>query len=72
MTKRESRERYIENEDGHSAVRYVTMLGPNILTTTSELGGLGPWMHNLYVIISGAMPTPEQFVIAWRADCSST
>ena len=49
--------RFLADENGPTMVEYTLLLAMIVLVSVSTLGGFGVGMRNIYVIISGALPT---------------
>ena len=49
--------RFLADDDGPTMVEYALLLAMLVLVSVSTLGGFGVGMRNIYVIISGALPT---------------
>ena len=47
---------FLTEDNGPTAVEYGILLGLIIVVSVSTLGGFGTGIHNIYVIISGALP----------------
>ncbi|MBC7820889.1 MAG: Flp family type IVb pilin [Planctomycetaceae bacterium] len=47
---------FLREDDGPAVVEYGILLAMIVLGSVSTLGGFGVGMHNIYVIISGALP----------------
>ena len=47
---------FLTDEHGPTTVEYGILLGLIIVVSVGTLGGFGTGMHNLYLIISGALP----------------
>lgn len=47
---------FLTEEAGPTAVEYGILLGLIIVVSVTTLGGFGTGIHNIYVIISGALP----------------
>ena len=47
---------FLTADDGPTMVEYALLLGLIVLVSVTTLGGFGAGMHNIYVIISSAMP----------------
>ena len=47
---------FLTEDDGPTMVEYALLLGLIVLVSVTTLGGFGTGMHNIYIIISGAMP----------------
>ena len=43
-------------DDGPTTVEYGILLGLIIVVSVTTLGGFGTGIHNIYVIIRGALP----------------
>ena len=48
--------RFLSSEDGPTAVEYGIVLGLIIVVSAGTLGGFGTGLHNIYLIIRGALP----------------
>lgn len=47
---------FLTEDNGPTTVEYGILLGLIIVVSVSTLGGFGTGIHNIYVIISGALP----------------